>query len=129
MNTGNLTLSFLVGAFLIGGISCEAIYPKSRRQDIVETPVSAEGLSSEEQELLGYCRKVQDISQRQEDTENKVEKILTIVEAQKNTPFHINAKQKEELRKSWVEIEKSRREALKNLQEDSNQDTGEEYLP
>lgn len=112
-----LLLSLMV--LIICGASCEVIYPKKERETPERNPV----LTSEEQELLDYCKNVKNISERQEETENKVEKILSLVEEDKITPIRINAQQREELRKSWVEIENSKKKAIKVLHDDSSPDS------
>ncbi len=78
-------------------------------------------LTSEERELLKYCKKVQEISDKQQETDRKLEEILAHVESLKNPPQSVTLDEdkKEQLKREWMEIEDQKITAIKELSKNS----------
>lgn len=79
-------------------------------------PPSPEGsqLTPEEKELY---LKVQEISEKQRETDRKLEEILSHVESFKNPPQSVSLDdaKKKELKEGWVEIEEQKKSAIQEL--------------
>ncbi len=113
MNTKFWFLPFLVGFSCTGEPRVSEVVGYSYRD-------TAEKLTPEERELLTYCKKVQEISEKQKLTDAKVEKILDHLESQSPTVVILDTKKKEELRKGWDEIEEQKNYAIRELKEEHN---------
>jgi len=76
-------------------------------------------MTPEDRELLKYCQKVQDISDRQKKTDVKVDQILSHFESLKlrKAPVALDASKREQLRSGWEDIETKKRAAMEVLQE------------
>ena len=112
----------------IAGLSC--LGANSRELESTAATDTSGKMSPEDRELLKYCQKVQDISDRQERTDEKVDQILSHVENLKfkKSPVALDASKKEQLRSGWEEIETQKREAIEGLK-DGDRDSGSGALP
>lgn len=109
---------FVVGVPLIWGLSC--LGDKYSRE-LVESASTdpSEKMSPEDRELLKYCQKVRDISDRQEKTDEKVDQILSHFEDLKfkKARVALDSSDREQLRSGWEDIETIKRAAMQQLQE------------
>lgn len=129
MTPHNLQNTTILAGLLLG-ISCEGYKSDSvttpppdstggqdyeRDTEVTEVPESlGEDLSQEERELY---LKVQEISEKQQETDRKLEEILLHVETLKSPPqsVSLDAARRKELKEGWIEIESQKKSAIQEL--------------
>jgi len=108
--------SFVVFPIIVG-LSC--LGANSRELESPTSTDTSEKMTPEDRELLKYCQKVQEISDRQKKTDVKVDMMLAHFEDLniRKTPVALDASKREELRSGWEDIETKKRAAMEVLQE------------
>jgi hypothetical protein len=85
-----------------------------------ETPDTARDLerTQEEREILEYCEKVREISDKQQETDRKLEEILTHIEGLNKPPLAVSLSvdKKRELLEGWITIEAQKKSSLQEIQ-------------
>ena len=73
-----------------------------------------------EREILEYCEKVQEISDKQQETDRKLEEILTHIEGLNRPPLAVSLSdhKKRELLEGWIAIEAQKKSSLQEIQQE-----------
>lgn len=128
-NDHHLTAKVVFAGLISLGTSCE-VNPRSDsvqtsppdstggQEDKPDTDAVEEASATQEQgELLEYCQKVKEISDKQQEIDRKLEEILTHVESLNSPPqtVSLNEDKKKALREGWLRIEAEKKTAIDEL--------------
>lgn len=111
--------SFVVFPIIVG-LSC--LGANSLELESPPSTDTSEKMTPEDRELLKYCQKVQEISDRQKKTDVKVDMMLAHFESIKlrKAPVALNASKREQLRSGWEDIETKKKAAMEVLLEEDS---------